>query len=56
MNCPSGLVCKEGVCFSLILTPLLTVTIDEADLQNDGLATRHLEVEAGRFYGCHQAV
>lgn len=46
-----GLVCKEAVCFSFILTLLFTVATDEANIQNDGLAMTYMEIEAGRVYG-----
>lgn len=45
-----GLVCKEAVCFSFILTMLFTVGTDEANIHN-GLAMTYMEVEAGRVYG-----
>lgn len=55
MNCLLGLVCKEGLRFSFIPTLLLTVTTEEAHLQNDGLAMGCVGVEVSRSHGCQQA-
>lgn len=48
---PLRFVCKATVHFSFILTLLFRVATDEAKLQNDGLAVRYREVDAGRAYG-----